>query len=55
MQDLFSGSPTAAQATEAAIQFGQNDDITVVTLTRQAFGKETSNGKVESNLAASLS
>ena len=55
MQDLFSGSPTAAQATEAAIQFGQNDDITVVTLTRQAFGKETSNGKMETALASSLS
>ena len=54
MQDLFSGSPTAAQATEAAIQFGQNDDITVVTLTRQAFGKESSNGKIETALTSSL-
>jgi hypothetical protein len=36
MAALFSGNPTAAQATEAAVQFGQQDDITVVTLTRLA-------------------
>jgi hypothetical protein len=40
MQTLFSGSPTAAQATEAAVQFGQNDDITVLTLTRQAISEQ---------------
>jgi hypothetical protein len=40
MQKLFSTSPTAAQATEAAMQFGQNDDITVLTLTRLAAGEQ---------------
>jgi serine phosphatase RsbU (regulator of sigma subunit) len=40
MEDLFSGSPTAAQATDAAVQFGQNDDITVLTLTRLASGEK---------------
>jgi hypothetical protein len=33
---LFSAQPTAAQATEAAVAFGQDDDITVLTLTRLA-------------------
>jgi len=32
---------TAQQATEAAIQFGQDDDITVLTLTRLAAGEES--------------
>jgi hypothetical protein len=40
IQALFSGNPTAAQATEAAVQFGQNDDITVLTLTRQAASEQ---------------
>jgi hypothetical protein len=35
MEDLFNSNPTAAQATEAAVEFGQEDDITVLTLTRQ--------------------
>ena len=42
MQTLFSGHPTAAQATEAAVRFGQNDDITVLTLTREAASEQTS-------------
>ncbi len=33
---LFSTKPTAEQATEAAVAFGQDDDITVLTLTRMA-------------------
>ncbi len=32
-QALFSKQPTAADAMEAAVRFGQNDDITVLTLT----------------------
>ncbi len=31
---LFAAWPTAQQAAEAAIQFGQDDDVTVVSLTR---------------------
>ncbi len=34
LQQLFLQKPTAAQATDAAVQFGQDDDITVLTLTR---------------------
>lgn len=33
---LFATRPSAAQATQAAISFGQDDDITVLTLTRLA-------------------
>jgi hypothetical protein len=33
---LFATRPSAAQATQAAVNFGQDDDITVLTLTRLA-------------------
>jgi serine phosphatase RsbU (regulator of sigma subunit) len=33
LRSLFSRSPTAEEATDAAVTFGQEDDITVVTLT----------------------
>jgi hypothetical protein len=36
LQTLFASGVDAAQASEAAIAFGQDDDITVVTLTRLA-------------------
>jgi len=36
VQTLFASRPTAEQATEAAVNFGQDDDITVLTLTRAA-------------------
>jgi len=42
LRALFSGSPNAEQATEAAIDFGQQDDITVLTLTRLAVGEQAS-------------
>ena len=35
---LFSSRPNAAQASQAAVNFGQDDDITVLTLTRLATG-----------------
>jgi hypothetical protein len=38
---LFASRPTAQQATEAAVAFGQEDDITVLTLTRLAAGEES--------------
>jgi hypothetical protein len=31
---LFADRPNAAQATEAGVEFGQEDDITVLTITR---------------------
>jgi serine phosphatase RsbU (regulator of sigma subunit) len=40
LQSLFASRPSAQQATEAAIAFGQDDDITVVTLTRLEAGEE---------------
>jgi hypothetical protein len=36
MQELFREKPTASQAADAAVAFGQEDDITVLTLTRAA-------------------
>jgi hypothetical protein len=36
LQSLFSSGADATQASEAAVAFGQDDDITVVTLTRLA-------------------
>jgi len=41
LHELLSSRPTALQATEAAIAFGQDDDITVLTLTRLAAGEES--------------
>ena len=34
LQRLFASHPSAAQATQAAVNFGQDDDITVLTLAR---------------------
>jgi hypothetical protein len=36
LESLFDSNPTAAEASEAAVNFGQDDDITVLTLTRLA-------------------
>ena len=41
LRALFTGRPNAEQATEAAMNFGQQDDITVLTLTRLALGEES--------------
>ncbi len=38
---LFATSPNAAEATEAAVTFGQDDDITVLTFTRLAIGEQS--------------
>lgn len=38
---LFATRPDAARAAEAAINFGQDDDITVLTLTRLATGQQS--------------
>lgn len=39
---LFATRPDAAKATEAAVNFGQDDDITVLTLTRLGKGQQSS-------------
>jgi Stage II sporulation protein E (SpoIIE) len=41
LQTLFAARPSAQHATDAAIAFGQDDDITVLTLTRLAAGEES--------------
>jgi serine phosphatase RsbU (regulator of sigma subunit) len=41
MNALFATRPTAQQAMKAAIDFGQEDDITVLTITRLAAGVES--------------
>ncbi len=40
LQSLFARRPDAAAASDAAVTFGQNDDITVLTLTRLATGED---------------
>jgi Stage II sporulation protein E (SpoIIE) len=40
-RELFATLPDAARATEAAVLFGQDDDITVVTLVRIPAGEES--------------
>ena len=40
LERLFASHPSAAQATQAAINFGQDDDITVLTLTRMALAED---------------
>jgi hypothetical protein len=41
LHGLLASRPSAQQATDAAVAFGQEDDITVVTLTRLAAGEES--------------
>ncbi len=41
LQKLVATQPDAKQATEAAVAFGQEDDITVLTITRLATGMES--------------
>jgi len=41
LENLFASNTNAAEATEAAVNFGQDDDITVLTLTRLASGEES--------------
>jgi hypothetical protein len=42
MNELFANRPTAQEAMKAAIDFGQEDDITVLTITRLAAGVQSS-------------
>ncbi len=41
LSTLFAANPTAAQATKAAVDFGQEDDNTILTHTRLAPGEES--------------
>jgi serine phosphatase RsbU (regulator of sigma subunit) len=40
MSALFASRPTAQEAAQAAIDFGQDDDVTVLTITRNAVSEE---------------
>ena len=46
LHKLFAARPTAQQATEVAVSFGQDDDITVLILTRLAAGEESTTSLV---------
>ena len=39
LNKLFTGRPDAGHASEAAVSFGQDDDITVLTLTKLGVGE----------------
>jgi len=52
MNALFAGRPTAHEAMKAAIDFGQEDDITVLTITRLAAGVESTTTLTAPILAA---
>jgi hypothetical protein len=41
LHTLFASRPSAQQASDAAVAFGQDDDITVLTLTRLSAGEES--------------
>jgi serine phosphatase RsbU (regulator of sigma subunit) len=41
LHTLFAARPDAAKAVDAAVSFGQDDDITVLTLVRLATGQES--------------
>jgi serine phosphatase RsbU (regulator of sigma subunit) len=38
LSELFAGRPSAEQVAAAAVEFGQDDDITVVSITRLEAG-----------------
>jgi hypothetical protein len=48
---LFSSQPDALRATEAAVDFGQEDDITVLMLTRLVAGEKSSSQLIAPSLA----
>ncbi|MGD0891706.1 MAG: PP2C family protein-serine/threonine phosphatase [Terracidiphilus sp.] len=50
LESLFAGKPNAAEATLAAVNFGQDDDITVLTLTRLAVSEESTAQHMASSL-----
>ena len=46
LHSLLSKRPSAQEATEAAVTFGQDDDITVLTLTRLAEGEQSTTSMI---------
>jgi serine phosphatase RsbU (regulator of sigma subunit) len=54
LRALIATQPDAKQATDAAVAFGQDDDITVITLTRLAPGVEATTSLLTPALVASI-
>jgi serine phosphatase RsbU (regulator of sigma subunit) len=54
VRDLFATNPDAYAASEAAVAFGQDDDITVLTVTREAAGSESATLSVAAEVAPTL-
>jgi hypothetical protein len=54
VRDLFATNPDAYAASEAAVAFGQDDDITVLTVTREAAGSESATLTVATEVAPTL-
>ena len=54
MMALFATRPTAQEAMKAAIDFGQDDDITVLTITRLAAGVESTTSLAAPDLEAEI-
>ena len=50
LHQLFKTRPTAHQASEAAVAFGQDDDITILIITRLAAGEESTTSLVTPSL-----
>jgi serine phosphatase RsbU (regulator of sigma subunit) len=51
LNSLFASNPGAAEATQAAVDFGQEDDITVLTLTRLGVNQRSSTELIAPELA----
>jgi phosphoserine phosphatase RsbU/P len=52
LHELIATQPDAKQATDAAVAFGQDDDVTVITLTRLAPGVEATISLVKPDLVS---
>jgi hypothetical protein len=52
LRALIATQPDAKQATEAAVAFGQDDDVTVITLTRLAPGVEATTSLLKPDLVS---
>jgi hypothetical protein len=53
VRSLIATNPDAQAATEAAVAFGQDDDITVLTVTRKATGAESATRAVATEIVSS--
>ncbi len=54
LHELIALGPDAHAASEAAVAFGQNDDVTVLTMTREAVGVEPGTLRVDTETAPTV-